>query len=104
MSATPMITLPEPVPEPIQELPRDGRRYPVPAENEWDNGIPSLAIQDWRRFGTLFAFGRCAVCGCKFRSGELRYRPFAEEDRRNAQLARCCSRDDGPTHYDVRCS
>jgi hypothetical protein len=95
-----MVELPSPVPEQIVGLPRDGRGYPVPAENDWPDGEPSLAIQDWQRFGVLFANGRCSICGCKMRPNDLRYRPTGDEDRRKSQLAGNNRRSDGLTHYE----
>jgi hypothetical protein len=94
-----MVELPSPVPEPIQGLPRDGRGYPIPAENDWENGSPlPLDRQDWRRSGTLGVFGRCAICGCNFRTGELRYRPLGDNDRKAAQQWDGCVNKEGPTH------
>lgn len=94
-----MVDLPEPVPAQMRGLPLH-RGYPVPAENDWPHGEPSLAIQDWQRFGVLFANGRCSICGCKMRPNDLRYRPTADEDRRKSQLAGNNRRSDGPTHYE----
>ncbi len=59
-----------------------------------------MAVQDWKRFGVLAAYRRCAVCGCPLRANGLLYRPAGDTDRRNAQLAGGNIRDDGPTHLE----
>lgn len=94
-----MIQLPAPIPLQILDLPRDDRGYPVPAENEWLDSGPLLANQDWRRFATLLAFERCAICGCKFAETEPLYRLFAQEDGEATEAADRCVRSDGPAHY-----
>jgi hypothetical protein len=94
-----MVQLPNLVPEPIVGLPRDVRGYPIPAENDWDNGAPlPLDRQDFRRTGALGVFDRCAICGCKFRLGEIRYRPLGDHDRKAAQQWDGCVNQEGPTH------
>jgi hypothetical protein len=94
-----MVELPSPVPESIQGLPRDHRGYPIPAENDWDNGAPlPLDRQDWRRSAMLGLFGRCAICGCKLKTGEILYRPLGDKDREAAQQFGGCVNQEGPTH------
>ncbi|MFE3281302.1 hypothetical protein [Nocardia sp. NPDC059239] len=86
------------MPAAIDGLPRDHRGYPVPAESRWANGDPQLAIQDHRRFFLLHAAGCCAICGCPFRPGDVRYRLFADGDARAAKATGGCRRSDGPGH------
>lgn len=62
------------MPPQIQQLPRDHRGYPVPAESLWIDGVPDLGKQDYRRIGMLVSHNHCIVCGCFMEPGKLRYR------------------------------
>ncbi|MEW2635390.1 hypothetical protein AB0903_28035 [Streptomyces sp. NPDC048389] len=94
-----MIVLP-PVPGRVVGLPRDERGYPVPAENAWVRGKPQLAVQDFRRCGSLYADARCAICGLRFAAGEVLYRLFAEDEVEKTLAVGACQRFDGPGHRD----
>ncbi|MGW7412770.1 hypothetical protein [Streptomyces sp. NPDC054863] len=91
-----MIDLPV-VPGRVAGLPRDVRGYPVPAENGWVRGKPQLALQDFRRAGTLWAGACCAICGLPM-NGETPYRLFADDEVGPTLQDDACIRDDGPGH------
>jgi hypothetical protein len=61
-----------------------------------------LDRQDWRRSAMLGLFGRCAICGCKLKTGAILYRPLGDKDREAAQQFGGCVNQEGPTH--VVCS
>lgn len=68
------------MPPQVQQLPRDHRGYPVPAESAWSEGLPDLGHQDYRRIGMLVSHNRCIVCGCSMVPGRRRYRLFIADE------------------------
>ncbi|MGW1106087.1 hypothetical protein [Streptomyces sp. NPDC002540] len=91
-----MVDLP-PMPGRVAGLPRDERGYPVPSENAWVRGKPQLALQDFRRSGTLWAGARCAICGLAL-GNDVPYRLFADDEVHPTLKAGACTRFDGPGH------
>lgn len=64
----------------LQDLPRDSRGYPVPAEVGWRDGEPKLDSVDTMRKIALGFHRACAVCGFEIRAGSPAYRAFAQSD------------------------
>lgn len=64
----------------IDDLPRDERGFPVPAEVGWTAGAPRLSSVSTERKIALGFRRACAVCGYLLPQGSRVYRAFAQGD------------------------
>lgn len=70
-----------PTPPPwIENLPRDSRGFPVPAEAGWVSDEPILSKVATDRKVALGMRRACAVCGYRLSRDQLVYRAFAQAD------------------------
>jgi len=85
----------------IEDLPRDSRGYPVPAEAGWQDGHPLLKVVATDRKVALGMRRACAVCGYQIPKGATVYRAWAQGDAAHMRMYEREQSHDmgGPLHY-----